>query len=296
MKHSRKFLYINIICCLVVLTVLVSGFFNRYNYEVRNVNIETERLPDEFDGFKLVAFSDVHLVTVVDPTAVDSLVSVINAQNADIVCFLGDMTSYNVDELIKYKTALSGIKSKYGIYAILGNHDYGVYQKWNSEAEKQANMTTLIDTYKEMGWKLLMNDADYLVVNNDSIIIAGTENWGVAERFPKLADIDKALENVDSKRYFTILMAHDPNYWGEHIAKEKPNVDLTLSGHTHGGQMGVRVGDDYFTIFGLFGKYSHGVYQNERNQKLFVTIGSGEVGYPGRICLNQEVAVLTLNK
>lgn len=296
MRRSKRFLYINLACCLLLLMVLICGFFNRYNYEVTNVSITTERLPDGVENFKLVAFSDAHLVTIVDTTAVDSLVSVINQQHADIVCFLGDMTSYNADELVKYKHVLSKIKAKYGIYAILGNHDYGIYQKWNSEEEKQANMNTLIDTYNEMGWHLLMNDSEYIVVDNDTIIIAGTENWGVAERFPKLANINKTLKNVDSERYYTILMAHDPNYWDQQISKENPTVDLTLSGHTHGGQMGFKLDDDYYTIFGLFSKYSHGLHSNDRGQKLFISIGSGEVGYPGRIGLNQEVAVLRLQK
>ena len=260
--------------------------------DIENVNLSFDKLPKGFDGYRILQVSDLHVGTYGHSTAiVDNIVQTINEQNVDLVVFTGDVVNRKTDEIQPFISSLKQIKAKDGVISILGNHDYGDYYKWPSEAAKKANMDKLIQIQRDsLNWNLLMNEHIAIRQGNDSIMIIGVENWGEPP-FPTYGDLSKSYPDVNDGK-FKLLLSHNPKHWDEIVSKHT-NIDLTLSGHTHAMQM----------MFNLFGfkfspsstRYPHwgGLYE-EDGKKLYVNIGTGEVGIPMRIGATPELTVFTL--
>lgn len=267
-------------------------FFTRKEIVVNRVEITSEKLPDSFNGFRIVQFSDAHVGTWGnDTTFVSELVDSINSLNPDIIVFTGDIVNRRTDELGPFLNVLSRLKAKDGVYSVLGNHDYGDYIDWKNEADHKKNNELLARWEKSMGWKLLNNERSFVKRGNDSIVILGVENWGEPP-FPEYGRLREAypvskdsVYNLNDSR-FKVLLTHNPEHWSREVLKIS-NIDLSLSGHTHAMQMMISFGNWNWSpsVF----KYSRwgGLYQ-ERNaagepMNLYVNIGSGEVGMPARI-------------
>jgi len=225
-------------------------------------------LPPGFNDFKIVQISDLHLGTFGKRRAFcRKLVQAVNKEKADLIVFTGDIVNSRASEIKPFMSILPGFKSKNGVISILGNHDYCVYGDFKSDDEMNENISSIIQAEKNFGWDILINENRCLKNNGDKIFIIGVENNGKPP-FPMRADIHKAMEGVPDDS-FKIMLSHDPTHWRQEILP-KTDVNLTLSGHTHGMQFSIFGFNPSFLVYREWG----GVYQ-EKNQVLHVSIGVG---------------------
>ena len=262
----------------------------KYNYKVKKFVLNFPNLPKAFDGFKLVQISDIHSGSFDSITDVQRGVDLVNAQNADVVLFTGDLVNGDSREIIPFIDTFKSIKPK--VYSILGNHDYSDYNQWDSEEAKKEN-ADLMDVYhKEMDFHLLKNEHVLLQKEGEEITLLGVENWG--KGFKQKGDLDKALKGVDTNA-FKILLSHDPTHWDLKTVPHATNVDLTLAGHTHGMQFGIDIpGFKWSPVKYRYARWS-GLYQ-EAKQYLYVNKGFGFLGFPGRVGMWPEITVIELKR
>ncbi|WP_207496632.1 metallophosphoesterase [Aridibaculum aurantiacum] len=271
---------------------LVYGFSNKYNYQVRRVKLKFDNLPAGFRGTRIVHISDIHAGSFDNKAAVEKGISTIMKQNADLILFTGDMVNDRATEMENYKDVFNKLSAPLGVFSVLGNHDYGDYVNWESREQKAQNLANLAKLQQEMGWRLLMNEHVALEKNGDQIALLGIENWSMKGRFPKYGKMDKAYAGAEQYP-FKILMSHDPSHWDGQVRPEYPQIDLMLSGHTHGMQFGLN--NPYFKWSPVQWMYKQwaGLYEEGR-QKLYVNPGFGFIGYPGRVGILPEITVLEL--
>ncbi len=271
---------------------LLYGFGNKYNYQLVRQKIKLKNLPGAFKGFKIVHISDIHSGSLKEREAVLKGIQLINQQDADLVLFTGDLVNDRATEMRDWIEVFSQIKSKHGVYSTLGNHDYGDYVQWDSVEAKQQNLRALANVHEQMGWRLLMNENVAIKKENEQIRLVGIENWGAKARFPKYGKMDIAMQHVDPKETI-ILLSHDPSHWEAQVQKQYPQVDLMLSGHTHGMQFGLE--NPYFKWSPVQWVYKQwaGVYQ-QNGQQLYVNRGFGFLGYPGRVGIMPEITLIEL--
>ncbi len=271
------------------------GIRNRYNYRVRKIKLSFANLPAAFKGLKIVQISDIHTGSFDNHAAVAHGIERVMDQKADIILFTGDLVnnvSIEVDE--KYHEIFSRLKAPMGVYSTLGNHDYGDYVQWPTPEAKVANLDTLKQIHASMGWKLMMNEHIVFERGTDKIALLGIENWGAKANFPKYGDMSRAYAGLKEKNVpFKILMSHDPSHWEAQVRKEYKDVDLTLSGHTHGMQFGIDSKIFKWSPVQYIYKQWAGIYQ-EDNQYLYVNRGFGFLGYPGRLGILPEITVIEL--
>lgn len=264
----------------------------RYDFKVHNIKLVFKNLPKSFNGFRIVQISDIHTGSFDSQEAINKGIDLINEQNADIILFTGDMVNNDSRELIPFIEDFKRLRAKHGVYAVLGNHDYGDYKKWNSKEEKKENMNLLFDYLKQMNFHLLNNENVTISKNGESIGILGVENWGNPP-FPQRGDLDKALKGVE-KIPFKILMSHDPTHFTEKVVPHKTHFDLTLAGHTHGMQFGIEIpGFKWSPIEYIYPQWA-GLYE-ESKQYLYVNRGFGFLGFPGRAGIRPEITVIEVN-
>jgi len=262
-------------------------FIGPYNYKVRKEKISFNKLPASFRGFKMVQISDIHSGSFYDKKAVNRGIDMILEQKPDVIFFTGDLVNDSATEMDNYMDVFSRLQAPFGVYSILGNHDYGDYREWNSEQEKEANLQRLKEVHAELGWRLLLDEHVYLERNEAKIALIGVQNWGAG--FHQVGDLKKAYEGVDAP--VKILLSHDPTHWDEQVRKDYKDIDLTLSGHTHGAQMGIETHGFKWSPISLRYEKWAGLYQEE-DQYLYVNRGYGFLGYPGRIGIWPEITVI----
>ena len=263
----------------------------KYNYKVIKHQLSFNRLPKDFNGFKIVHISDFHCGSFDNKEKLTYGIDLINKQEPDIILFTGDMVNNIADEILPWKSLISSLNAPYGKYAVLGNHDYGDYTSWNSDEEKVNNFKKLIALQNEMGFKMLNNASEQIKVNQSTIDLLGVENWGSG--FKQKGNLDLALANTISDD-FKILMSHDPTHWKEKVLPHKQHIDLTLSGHTHGMQFGIEIPGIIKWSPAKY-RYKHwaGIYQ-ELNKVINVNRGFGFLAYPGRVGIYPEITLITL--
>lgn len=263
----------------------------KYNYKVIKHQLSFSRLPKDFNGFKIVHISDFHCGSFDNKEKLTCGIDLINKQKPDIILFTGDMVNNIADEILPWKSLISSLNAPYGKYAVLGNHDYGDYNSWNSDEEKIENFKKLITLQNEMGFKLLNNTSEIININQSTIDLIGVENWGSG--FKQKGNLDLALANTKAND-FKILMSHDPTHWKEKVLTHKQHIDLTLSGHTHGMQFGIEIPGIIKWSPAKY-RYKHwaGIYQ-EFNQIINVNRGFGFLAYPGRVGIYPEITLITL--
>jgi predicted MPP superfamily phosphohydrolase len=271
---------------------LLYGFSNKYNYQIKKVKLAFNSLPNSFKGFKIVHISDIHSGSFNDRQAVQHGVDMILQQEPDVILFTGDLVNDRHNEVIDYVDIFKQLKAKHGVFSTLGNHDYGDYVKWESPEAKTKNLDKLKDLQAQMGWKLLMNEHVALEKNNEKIAIIGIENWGAKGRFPKYGKLKEAHENTKDFS-FKILMSHDPSHWDAEVKPLYGDIDLMLSGHTHGMQFGFETPFFKFSPVQWMYKQWAGLYE-DGSQKLYVNRGFGFIGYPGRVGILPEITVIEL--
>ena len=278
---------------LAFFLILGGIIFGRFNFRIRPVEISSGDLPPAFDGFRLVQISDLHLGSLHGhQDKIRKAVDMVNRESPDLIVFTGDMVNNLAAETDGWTGILSELKSRYGKYSILGNHDYGEYYNWPDEESRMENMDSLRSAHRDSGFRLLLNGSDRIREDKQEIFIAGVENWGLPP-FKQYGDLDKALQDIPAES-FTILLSHDPSHWDEEVL-EKTRVQLTLSGHTHGMQFGIRTKKIRWSPVQL--KYHRwiGLYR-QGYQYLYVNPGLGYIGYAGRIFIPPEITVITLKR
>jgi predicted MPP superfamily phosphohydrolase len=275
-------------------SLLYGMFQGRYNYRVLRYTLEYDALPDNFDGFQITQISDLHCGSFDNFEKVAYGMDLINEQKSDLLLFTGDMVNNKSSEARPWVGKLSKLKAPYGKFSVLGNHDYGDYNEWESPEAKQKNMEEMYQIHKDMGFDLLLNESRYVEKNGEKIALVGVENWG-AGRFKKAGDLAKSVGRIQSED-FKILLSHDPSHWEEEVLPHPYPFHLTLSGHTHGFQFGIEIpGWIKWSPSKWQYKQWAGIYE-KREQKLNVNRGFGYLAYPGRVGIWPEITVITLKK
>jgi predicted MPP superfamily phosphohydrolase len=264
---------------------------NRVNVVRKDLYFDS--LPKQFEGFKIVQLSDIHLGSFGKNTWVlNKTLKEVDALKPDLLLFTGDIVNNFSEEINGFESLLTQFKAKYGKYAILGNHDYGDYYQWTDQKSKAENLKEIELGLTNSGFKLLLNQWERIVVNDTAFALIGVENWG-HKPFPQYADLEMATKEIPFG-LFQILMTHDPAHW-DAIVVPQTNIPLTLSGHTHGGQFGVKIAGIVFSPMFLVQEKWGGLYESDY-QLLYVNTGLGTIGFPGRVEMNPEITLLTLHK
>ena len=259
-----------------------------HQLKVKQVDYASADLPKAFDGYRVALFSDTHLGTYGNDTQlIERMVDQINEQQVDMICFVGDLQNMQPTELDCFQNILSKLKAPDGVCSVLGNHDYPVYIKADFATEA-LNESLIKSKERSMGWKLLLNDHQIVKRKGSSMVVAGMENVG-KKPHPQKGDIQKTLDGVD-KDAFVLMLQHDPSAWRSTILKHEKVPQLTLSGHTHGGQI---------SLFGwspasLASKEWRGMHDDGQGHSLFVTTGIGGL-VPFRLGMAPEIVVLSLH-
>lgn len=265
----------------------------RYNYKVLKYQLAFKDLPDAFDGFTITQISDIHSGSFTNKEKIQYGVDMINQQESDLLLFTGDIVNNKASEMDNWLDIFSALKAPFGKYAILGNHDYAEYIRGISEEEKEQQFEEIKNIHPKIGFDLLCNENRYIEKEGQKIALIGVENWG--KNFKQAGDLSKASKGI-SKEDFKILMSHDPSHWDAEVKQADLNYHLTLSGHTHGLQMGIEIPG---WIKWSPSKYVYrqwaGLYE-EYGRYINVNRGFGYHAFPGRVGIWPEITVIELKK
>lgn len=277
----------------IVINIFYSTIFEKNNVVVTQEELQFENLPAGFERYKIMHISDIHLGSYMHSKRnLQQTSKVIQKYKPDALFFTGDLVNNYSEELKGWGNIFKAMNKGITSISILGNHDYGDYSQWDSKQSKNENFNNILEAHDQFGFQLLRNENTVLKKGNDSIYVIGVENWGHAP-FPQYADLDKSLMNVPDNS-FKILLSHDPNHW-ESVIKYMDNINLTLSGHTHGMQWGIKKSGITFSLMYFVSENWGGLYRYGKS-KLYVNTGLGMIGFPWRINMPGEITLLTLKR
>ncbi|WP_396193841.1 metallophosphoesterase [Flavobacterium sp.] len=266
----------------------------KYNFRVIKQTLFFPDLPEDFDGFTITQISDIHSGSFDNEEKINYAIDLINEQNADMILFTGDIVNTHATEMHPWIDSFNRIKPHaFGKYSVLGNHDYGEYIQWPSEAAKVQNFQDIKDLHRQIGFNLLLNQHAKIKKGNSEIALVGVENWG--KNFKQAGDLNKASEGL-TQEDFKILMSHDPSHWEYEVKHDEKHYHLTLSGHTHGLQFGIEIpGIIQWSPVQYVYKQWAGLYEN-LGRYVYVNRGFGFHAYPGRVGIWPEITVFELKK
>lgn len=265
----------------------------KYNYKVLKYQLTFKDLPEAFDGFTITQISDIHSGSFTNKEKIRYGVDLINEQKSDIMLFTGDIVNNKADEMDNWMDVFDKLEAKEGKYSILGNHDYGDYMDWDNPQDKIDNFQKVKDIHQKIGFDLLLDEHRYLEKDGQKIALVGVENWG--KGFNQAGDLEKASKNI-KKEDFKILMSHDPSHWEYKVKQDPLHYQLTLSGHTHGLQMGIEIpGWLKWSPSKYVYKQWAGLYE-EAGRYINVNRGFGYHAFPGRVGIWPEITVIELKK
>jgi predicted MPP superfamily phosphohydrolase len=289
-----KFLsYAGITIAALPFTSMIYGMVKTaFDFKVRKSFVQIPGLPNAFDGLRIIQISDIHSGSFLNGSAFKNAVELIMEQKPDIIFFTGDLVNDKTDEAHPFVDIWKNLSAPYGIFSIVGNHDYGDYIQWPSDEAKAKNFENLKKLHKKMGWDLLLNENRIIEKDGEQLAILGVENWGATLRFPRKGDINKAkqgVENIPNK----LLLSHDPSHWDAEVVDKHPDIKVTFSGHTHGFQFGIEIpgfkwSPSQYVYDQWAGLYSKGA------QHIYVNRGLGFLGYLGRVGIKPEITLLEL--
>lgn len=280
-----------LVITLIVFLILVFGLTKgRTRYRVEKQSLVFPELPKGFHNYRIVQISDIHAGSFHTPSEVEKGVQLILEQKADLILFTGDLVNHDKDEIDPYISQFSKLVATDGVHAVLGNHDY--YGTPREVERRAAYWSDFYAKFEALNWNLMNNESLSIDRGAESIHLIGVENWGKGPWFPKRGDIKKAMTGI-SQTAFKILMSHDPTHWDHEIKKYPNKVNLTLSGHTHAMQFGIRFFGHQWSPSKY--RYPHwmGLYE-ENGRYLYVNRGFGCLGFPGRIGMWPEVTLIEL--
>src|SRR5690554_1169770 len=183
-------------------------FRTAYNFKLHTLDITIPSLPKVFKGFKIVQLSDIHTGSLQNHHQLQKAMELAMEQKADLICFTGDLVNNRTDEVYPYIDDLKKLNAPYGVISILGNHDYGDYETWKTETEKEKNLIDMHHVHRQLGWRLLLNENISIEKEGKKIHILGVDNWGANLHFPKYGKLDEAYKGL-SKDDIKILLSHD---------------------------------------------------------------------------------------
>jgi len=293
-KHFLKIEFCIYVFCFLLLTYgMICG---ADNFVVRKVKIFTNHKSLEGKELKIVLVSDLHLASWRTQKPMEKAIKLINEQNPDVIFITGDYVQFSSSEFINYIPILQQLKAKYGIYSVLGNHDYGRYSYFPDDNARKEDVQKLIDYQRSLDWHVLLNQNKKLFLDTlkNSITIAGIEYYSPKKLFVNEGDINKTFKNIDTSDY-VIFLSHDPLAWHT-VKKRNLPANLTLSGHTHGMQLGIYNSLIRWSPASFVYKQWGGLYTdpNFSNKKLYVNVGLGSVGLPARVGISPEITVIIL--
>lgn len=256
-----------------------------------HITIKLNDLPEQFDGFRITQISDTHLGNFHYGRLLDKAMKANQDFNPELLVFTGDLVNNFSYETNGWAEKFNAFQAKQKV-AIPGNHDYGDYFRWKDSVSKMENRAGIMNAFGDLGFRLLMNQSTYVARGNDTIYVAGVENWGHAP-FPQYADLPKTMAGIPSGS-FIILLSHDPSHWYSEI-RMREGFPLTLSGHSHGLQWGIKLAGLEFSLIYLSRKNWAGLYRQGENH-LYVNRGLGTIGIPFRLDMPAEITFITLRK
>lgn len=294
LASRRKFVsQLAMASAILPISTLSWGLFRTaYNFKIHRQKIASAKIPKAFQGFRILQISDIHTGSLQGEGQLQKAIDIIKEEKPDLIVFTGDLVNNRTDEAFAYKHVLSQLNAPHGVFSTLGNHDYGDYASWDSKAAKDQNMKEMIDLHGELGWKLMLNESVPIEKDGESFTLIGIENWGGNLNFKRYGDLKKAYEKVDTSS-FQVLLSHDPSHWNIEVSKDFQDIDLTLSGHTHGFQFGIEIPGFKWSPSKYFYPHWAGIYGTE-TQQLYVNRGLGCLGYMGRIGIRPEITILEL--
>lgn len=279
----------------VFFLVVYSIFWGRYDFKIVEIDVEISNLPAEFENYKIAQISDIHTGSMaLRLDFYQQVVDTINKLNADLIVFTGDLVNARAIEAVPTVEIFQKLSAPDGKLAVLGNHDYSKYSDWKTPADSLQNIKDGEDLLREMGFLLLKNEAFMLSRGDAQLAFIGTENWGRVKRQPREGRISDILPLLpaDAPR---ILLSHDPSFWEDSVRGRSLGIDLTLSGHTHGMQLGVSLFGYKISPARFLFEHWGGLY-GDAGELLYVNTGIGTVAYLGRIGMPPEITLFRLRK
>jgi predicted MPP superfamily phosphohydrolase len=265
-----------------------------HDYRIRRIKLPLKNLPSGFNGMTIAQISDIHSGSFFNKTAVKGGIEMLMGQKPDIVFFTGDLVNSKADEVNSYIDVFDKVKAPMGVYSTLGNHDYGRYVQWPSPQAERQNVLNVIAAHKQMGWNIMLDENKILEQNGDKIALIGVQNLGFGPAALRMGNLAKAYQGTQDYPV-KLLLSHDPTHWDAEVRPRFSDIDVTFSGHTHGAQFGVELGDVRWSPAQYFYKQWAGLYQ-DGDQRLYVNRGYGYIGYPGRVGILPEITIFELVK
>ena len=292
--HIRWLTNTGLVIMLVILLIIgCSTFYGRFNFKTEEVTIKIKDLKSDLDGLKIVQISDIHLPCFYNhKKLLQQVMYDVNSLKPDLLLNTGDFVDFGWREFDKSDTILSKAKSRYGNFAILGNHDAGTYDPYFTEADKENNILIMNNLIKASGYQVLNDEFKIVNIGKARVALIGIVTAG---RHPHMihGNLNKAISGLDSVD-LKILLSHDPNQWEEDVTG-KTNIDITLSGHTHGMQMGIMTKKFRWSPAKYFYPHWNGLY-TAGLQYQYVNRGLGVLAIPFRIWMPPEITVITIKK
>ena len=290
--HLRWLTNTGLTIMLIILTIIsISLLYGRFNFKTEEVTINIKGLNKDLDGLKIIQLSDMHLTTFYHhKNLLQKVMNEVNTNKPDLILNTGDFVSYGWREFERYDTILNKARSKYGNYAILGNHDAGTYDPFFTEADKENNILIMNKLIEASGYHVLNDEFKIVNIGKARIALIGVITKG---RHPNMihGNLTKAISGLDSVD-LKILLTHDPNHWAEAVTG-KTDIGITLSGHTHGMQMGIMTKKFRWSPAKYFYPHWNGLYKTG-NQYQYVNRGLGVLAFPFRIWMPPEITILTI--
>ena len=294
--RSEVMIYLAVGTGLMAFSILIYGILrNRHRYKVFAEEVSISGLPSSLEGLRIVQISDIHSGSFTLKEPLERAIEIINAQNADLVFFTGDLVNSVAAEMESFIDVFNKISARFGVYSIVGNHDYGDYIRWENQEDKKQNFERLKEIHGLLGWDLMLNEHRLLEVNGEQVAVIGVENYSANQRFHKYGDLEKAYAGTADAK-LKLLLSHDPSHWDDEVTTRFKDIALTFSGHTHGMQFGIEIpGWLSWSPAKYIYKQWAGLYQNDQ-QFLYVNRGFGYLGYPGRVGILPEITLIELKQ
>jgi predicted MPP superfamily phosphohydrolase len=290
--HLRWLTNTGLTIMVFILSVIAVGtLYGKFNFKTDAVTIKIKGLNKDLDGLKIVQLSDMHLSGFYNQgKLLQKIMDEVNSYKPDLVLNTGDFVNYGWREFNGNDSILSRVKSRYGNFAVMGNHDFGTYHPFFTEADRDNNVLIMNQLIKSSGYKVLNDEFTVVNVGNAKIGLIGVITMG---RHPNIfhGELGKAISGLDSVD-LKILLSHDPNHWAKAVTG-KTDIDITLSGHTHGMQMGIFTKKFKWSPSKYYYPHWNGLF-SEGNQFQYVNRGLGVLTFPFRIWMPPEITIITL--
>jgi uncharacterized protein len=271
---------------------IISG---AHDYRIRRVKLALKNLPKQFEGMTIAQISDIHSGSFFNRVAVKGGIEMLMKEKPDMVFFTGDLVNNLAKEVQEYIDIFNKVKAPLGVYSTLGNHDFADYVNWEGNMRaKQQNLKDLMHAHKVMGYDLLMDEHRFIEQGGEKLAIIGVQNISGQNRFRSYGNLEKAHQGTEEAPV-KLLLSHDPTHWDKEVNSKYKDIDVMFSGHTHGTQFGINIGDYTWSPAQYAYKQWAGLYE-EGDQKLYVNRGYGYIGYPGRVGMPPEITVFELVK